>query len=258
MQSVWQSESFMRITINPVLDMETLRWVANSGTYEYYGPMMRACSSGGQTAQTDEALQQSQAAMAQTLNQNYSTAFAEQQGVLNQQRAQLSAIAANPMGYSPQELHAATTSINENTATAAKQAMGAAAAFAAAHGGADIGSGVTGQVAGEIASGAAQSKAQQLSTLSASNEALKRSNFWSAISGLNQVGTGFGSSGSTALSGAGSAAESAVGAGKGALEAKQAGWQNVAGIIGGISGLASAGVGAYGDFLKAGQPPQTV
>jgi hypothetical protein len=29
----------MKITINPVLDMETLTWVSNDGTYEYSGPL---------------------------------------------------------------------------------------------------------------------------------------------------------------------------------------------------------------------------
>ena len=31
----------MKITINPVLDMETLQWVANDGEYEYSGPVMK-------------------------------------------------------------------------------------------------------------------------------------------------------------------------------------------------------------------------
>ena len=200
------------------------------------------CCSGGEVGQTDKALQKSQAAMTDTLNKDYSVTFAEQQDVLAQQRAKLAYIAANPTGYTPEELHTATTSINENTATAAKQAMGAAAAFAASHGGADVGGGGAAQMAGQIASGAAQSKAQALAALSTQNQAMKRQNLWSALSGLQDVGSEYGGAGSTSISGAGSSAGSAVNAGSGALAAQQAQWGNMFGIISGIGGLASAAV----------------
>jgi hypothetical protein len=202
------------------------------------------CSSGGSVASTDEALQKSQAAMNNTLNADYSTTFAEQQSVLGQQRARMDAIAANPMGYTPVQLHTATTSINDNTARAAKQALGAAAAFAAAHGGAaDISGGGAAQMAGQIGSEAAQSKAGQLAALSQQSEELKQKNFWNAISGLNSVGSELGGAGGTAIGGAGNAASTSIGAGSGALAAKQAGWQNLSGIISGIGGLATAASG---------------
>lgn len=199
------------------------------------------CSSGGQIAANDEALQKAQTVMTNNLNSDYSTTFAEQQQLLGQQTARMNAIAANPMGYTTAQLHNATTSINENTSRAAKQALGSAAAFAAAHGGADVGGGGAAQLSGEIGSEAAQSKAGQLSQLSQQNEGLKQQNFWNAISGLNSVGSELGGAGGTAIGGASSAANSAVGAGSGALAAKQAGWQDVAGVLGGISGLVSAG-----------------
>lgn len=201
------------------------------------------CSSGGQIAANDEALQAAQTTMTNNLNQDYSTTFAEQQSLLGQQQARMNAIAANPMGYTTAQLHNATTSINENTSRAAKQALGSAAAFAAAHGGADVGGGGAAQLAGQIGSEAAQSKASQLSQLSQQNEGLKQQNFWNAISGLNSVGSELGGAGGTAIGGASSAANSAVGAGSGALAAKQAGWQDFAGVLGGISGLVSAGTG---------------
>lgn len=203
------------------------------------------CSSGGQVSQTDEALQKSQAAMTNTLNADYSTTFAEQQNVANQQIARMNAIAANPMGYTTPQLHAATTSINENTANAAKQAIGAAAAYAASHGGSagDVGGGPINQAVGAAVSGAAQSKAQQLSALSQQNEGLKQQNFWNAISGLNSVGSELGGAGGTAIGGAGSSAGSSIDAGKGAIAAQQAGWQDFAGVLGGVSGLIKAGTG---------------
>src|ERR1700704_4878630 len=113
------------------------------------------------------------------------------------------------MGYTPAQLHTATTSINDNTARAAKQALGSAAAFAAAHGSSDIGGGAIGQVAGGIGSAGAQSKSAQLASLSQQSEAMKQQNFWNAISGLNSVGSELGGAGGTAIGGAGSSASTA-------------------------------------------------
>jgi hypothetical protein len=206
------------------------------------------CSSGGEVGATDEALQQSQAAMTNTLNADYSTTFAEQQSVLANLNAKMNYEAANPMGYTPQQLATATTAINENTATAAKQAIGAAGAYAAAHGGADVGNGAIGQIAGQIGSAATQSKAQQLAALSNQNQGMKQQNFWNAISGLNSVGSEYGGAGGTAIGGAGSAANSSTGAGSGALAAQQAGWQDIGGVISGIAGLGAAGAKAYDEF----------
>lgn len=240
----------MRIITKIVLDMETMDVVLRE-SYVYEGPVDWCCSSGGEVSQSDEALQQAQTTMTNNLNADYSTTFSEQQSLLANQQARLAAIAANPMGYTTAQLHNATTNINENTATAAKQALGAAAAYSAGHGAADVGSGVAGQLAGSIASGAAQSKAQQLSQLSAQNESLKQNNFWNAIGGLNSVGSELGGAGGTAIGGAGTSADSAVKAGSGALAAQQAGWQDVAGIIGSVGSLVGAGAGAYNQIENA-------
>lgn len=240
----------MRITVNPILDMETLRWLP-AFSYEYDGPVLSFCSSGGEVGQTDEALQKSQAAETNTLNNDYATSFAEQQSVLANVNAKLNYETANPMGYTPQQLATSTTSINENTATAAKHALGSAAAFAATHGGADIGGGAVGEIAGQIGSAAAQSKAQQLAQLSTANQNLKQENFWKGLAGLSGVGSEYGSASGTAIGGAGNAASTAVGAGSGALAAQQAGWQDIGGVISGIGGLASAGVNAYTAVDKA-------
>lgn len=198
------------------------------------------CSSGGSVATEDQALQDSQVALNTTLSNDYNTSFAEQQSTLGNLQARLNYMASNPMGYTPQQLATATTSINENTANAAKQAIGAASAYAAAHGGADVGSGVTGEIAGQVASNAAQSKAQQLSSLSQQSQDLKQQNLWKAISGLSGVGNEYGGSAGTAVSGANGAAESAVNAGSGSLAATQAGWSDFGGIISGIGSLATA------------------
>jgi hypothetical protein len=209
------------------------------------------CSSGGSVGATDEALQKSQAAMTNTLNADYATTFAEQQSVLANLTAKMNYEAANPMGYTPQQLSTATTAINENTATAARQAISAAGAYAASHGGADVGNGAVGEIAGQIGSAAAQSKAQQLAQLSNQNQAMKQGNFWNAISGLNSVGSELGGAGGTAIGGAGRSADSSVNAGSGALAAQQATWQDIGGVISGIAGLGSAGAGAFKNVVDA-------
>lgn len=235
----------MRITTKAVYNIETgqlIEWVG----YEYSGPMVLACSSGGQIAQSDKDLQAAQAKMTSTLNADYSTTFAEQQNLLAQQTARMNAIAANPLGYTTAQLHTATTSINDNTSRAAKQALGSAAAFAASHGAADVGGGGIGQIAGEIGSAATQAKSGQLAELSQQNEGLKQQNFWNAISGLNSVGSELGGAGGTAIGGAGNAAESSINAGSGALAAQQAGWQNFGSVLSGIGGMAGGVLGAGG------------
>lgn len=192
---------------------------------------------------TDQALQDSQAALASVFGADATTAFSEQQQILGQQQARLNQMVANPMGYTPEQLHAATTSINENTATAAKQAIGAAASYAAAHGGSDIGGGPIGQEVGQITSGATQSKAQQLSSLSQQNEELKQQNMWKAIGGLQSVGSEFGSATGTTAGAGSSAASTSTGAGTGALNAGQAGIEDVGAILSGVGGLVQAGIG---------------
>jgi hypothetical protein len=182
--------------------------------------------------------------MTSTFNADYSQAFSEQQSVLGQTMAKFAAFAANPMGYTPQQLHAATTSINESTQQAATQALGQAAAFAASHGGsADISGGGAAALAGDIAAKTALTKSSELASLSQQNEAMKQENLWRGLQGLSGVGSQFGDAAARAAAGAGSAAGSAVSAGGGALQAQQAGWENTFGVMKGLAGLATAAPG---------------
>jgi hypothetical protein len=217
------------------------------------------CSSGGQITQTDKDIQAANAATAKTLQIHADMTFANQQAVLGRQQARLSQMVSNPMGYSPQELHVAATSINDNTARAAKQALGSAAAFAAAHGGADVGGGGAGTMAAEIGSEAAQSKSQQLGQLSAASEAMKRQNFLTGLQGLQQVGAEYGGASTAATSGSIGTADSAVQAGSGALAAQQAGWQNLSGVLTGIGGIVGGvtGMGGIAGLMKPAAKPVT-
>jgi len=197
-------------------------------------------------AASDIALQNADTAATQTYQQQATLAFGEQQSVLNSLNAKMSYMAANPLGYTPQELHLMTTNVNEQTATAAKQAIGSAAAFAASHGAADIGGGATGQIAGAIGSEAALSKARSLSEIASASEQLKQQNYWKAISGLSGVGGEFGGATSTSAGAGVGSSGAAVSAGGGAVSADEAATAKVAGMLGAIGGLTNSVTGIPG------------
>ena len=199
------------------------------------------CSGSGKVQDDAQQEQNLQLATSKTLAANYNTTFAQQQQVLAQQKAIANNVIANPMGLSPQELATATTSINENVARGAKQAMGAAAAFAASHGGADVGSGATGQIAGQIASDAASAKSGELANLSNTNQAVKRANLWQGINLLSQTGAEYGGSGSTSIGNEGGVVNAGTNAGQLSLTAGQTGYQDVLGGLQAAGGLALTG-----------------
>src|ERR1035437_873255 len=152
----------MWITIKAVYDIETLQLIERIG-YEYAGPLDLACSSGGKVAANDQALQDANVKAQTNLMADYGSSMANQSKILGNLQARMAYQSANPQGYTPTQLHAMTTSVNERTANAAKSAIGAAAAFAGQHGSSDVGGGGTGAMVGQIASQAAQAKAGELS-----------------------------------------------------------------------------------------------
>lgn len=204
------------------------------------------CSSGGKVAVDDQALQDATLASVKQQTADYGTTFAEQQQVLNSVKTRMQAEATNPLGYTPAQLAIQRTGINENFANAAKQALGSAAAFGAAHGSADIGGGATGQIAGEIGGAAATGAAQARASLAQQNEALKQENKWKALSGLDTVGAQYGGAAGTAIGSVSGVADASTQAGSGVLAAKQAGWDQLSGVLSGISGLATAASGFKG------------
>lgn len=204
------------------------------------------CSSGGKVAANDQALQDANLAANTNFLKNAQTAFGEQQQILGQQTAKFNYMMSNPMGYTPRELKIQTTGVNENFARAAKGALGSAAAFAAAHGGADVGGGGIGAEVGQIGATIAGGKAAALSDIASRNEEMKRQSFMTGLEGLQQTGAAYGGASGTSIGGAGTTGGDVTSAGSGVLAAKEAGWQELSGVLGGISGLAQAGVGAYG------------
>jgi hypothetical protein len=234
----------MRITTKAVYDIETGQLISWVG-YDYDGPLALACSSGGQVAVNDAALQAATLASVKQQTADYGVTFNEQQQVLNSVKTRLQAESLNPMGYTPAQLAIQRTGINENFANAAKQAIGSAAAFGASHGSADIGGGPTGAMVGQIASQAATGAAGARANLAQQNEALKQENRWKALSGLDTVGAQYGGAGATALGDVAGVAGASTGAGEGVIQAKEQGWNELSGVLSGISGLATAGVNAW-------------
>jgi len=237
----------MKITINPVLDMETLQWIANNGVYEYCGPIVRYCWSGGDVGANDKQLMAANATAAKTSTANYFDALGAQSQIANSLATKASYMAANPLGYSPEALHAATTSISDTTANAAKAAIGKAASFAASRGASDVGGSAAGMEVGNIAELAAGQKSAQLSELAQQNQAMKQQNLYAALSTLKGAGSEFGGVAGTAAGAAAGQTGASLKAGEGEIAAKQAQAEQIGTDIQGIAGLASAipGVGNY-------------
>lgn len=202
------------------------------------------CSSGGKVAANDQALQDANLAANTNFLNDSKVAFAEQQQIQAKQTALANNLIANPLGYTPKELAIQTTGVNENFARAAKNALGSAAAFAASHGGADVGGGGAGQIAAEIGTAAATGKAGALSDIASRNEAMKRESMMTGLSELNQAGSAAQSAEGGTISGAGTTGGTTTEAGTGVTAAKQAGWQDFAGVLGAVGGAASSFIGA--------------
>jgi hypothetical protein len=84
----------MKITINPALDMETLEWVANGGTYEYDGPLVLFESTSGD-AKANEA---AQTAFYKSMTTEQATTFGEDQALFNEvQQQSLPILAKGPL-----------------------------------------------------------------------------------------------------------------------------------------------------------------
>ena len=203
------------------------------------------CSSGGQVAQNDQALQNANLAANTNFLNDSKIAFAEQQQIQAKQTALANQMIANPLGYQPKELAAQTTSVNENFSRAAKQAIGASAAYAAQHGAADVGGGGAGQIAAEIGTAAATGKAGALSDIASRNEAMKRESMLTGLQELNQAGSAAQSAESGTISGAGTTGSTTTEAGTGVTAAKQAGWQDFAGVLGAAGGVLGAALSPF-------------
>lgn len=196
------------------------------------------CSDGDKTAKATEA---SQAAFTQTLQNSFGTAFAANQGILNNLSAKLTDAINNPKGFSPQTLALIKTNASDTVAQQTKGAQVAAGNYGASHGGADLGSGVQSQIEGSIAGQGAEESAKEQSNIDVQNGLVQNQNYWNAIKGLTDVAN---AENPTSYAGqATGAANSTADLSRSVLASQQAGWQNTFGIINGVAGLATAAAG---------------
>lgn len=198
------------------------------------------CSSGDHTVSSTE---QAQAAFTNTLNADFQIAFAKSQAILDQLNAKLTNMIQNPQGFSKEaETALRTQATTENTAEF-KNAAQNANTYIATHGGDALPSGVAAQINAQVAQGAASQEAGSQNAITMTNEQLKLDNYWKAISGLGGVAQ---EENPTGLANAEiGAANSVANLGDVYLRSKQAGWQNLGGVLSGIAGLGSAAVGGW-------------
>jgi hypothetical protein len=155
----------MKITINPVLDIETLQWVSNDGVYEYDGPTIRFDGGASGAAKENETAQSD---FYNAMTSEQATTFGEAQDILNnQQTAWNPVLAAGPyqFGFSTAEDDALKADITNEGATATTNTENAALLREQqASGGANAGpSGATEAINAQVAAEGAQSTAASLS-----------------------------------------------------------------------------------------------
>lgn len=221
----------MKMIINPVWNMETIRVVRHDGIYKYDGPIWWL--KGDSTAQAAEA---SQASFDQSLQQIFQQQYGAQSAITNYLTQQLEPnISKGGQGMSPEALAAART---QSTDTLSDQFQGAERAVNATES-RGLPSGVNAQVGGSMMAQEAEAQASGQNQITMQNEQLKQANYWNSVGALsgdasliNPLGYASGStSGSSAVAGLSQANTAAQGPSAGA-------------IFGGIAGGALSGVGS--------------
>lgn len=220
----------MRITINPVYDIETFVLLEHGGQYECAD--VSYCK-GDPTARAAEQQQM-------TFDQQLMGIFQRQYGAQSQITKYLSGqlepiISKGGQGMSPEALAAART---QATDTLSNQFQGAQRAINATQQ-RGLPSGVNAQVSGSLMAQQAEAQAAGQNQITAQNEALKQANYWNSIDALsgnaaqiNPLGyAGSATSGGNTVAGLSQANTQASGPGLGAI---------FGGILsGGAQGLAS-------------------
>lgn len=220
----------------------------------------------GPSAQ-EKSLQNQLSTFSSLLQQNYSTLFGKQQGVLDAINRSLSPILrAGPSqrGMSGEEVAARQAQLIASTGAASKMAQQAARTFGAGEGGggtSGVTSGITKQIESAIASQQAGNLGAGLSSLEAQNWDIGRENYWRAAGGSQALAAGYDPN---------AAANAAIGSNQGAfqeaktiheqsMEASQMIAGGVTALAGGAAKFISGGVANLGDggwdagaFFKGG------
>jgi len=113
----------MRVTINPSLDIATLTWVSDDGTYEYNGPVAEL-----KVSKEAKANMRAQTAFYQQMTLQQTKMFAAQTDLLNQIKSvTLPILAKGPQqyGFTPEEDAMLRTAITDEGARATANVVGA-------------------------------------------------------------------------------------------------------------------------------------
>jgi hypothetical protein len=151
--------------------------------YKYTGPIFV-----GKASEQEKALADKQAAFYDTTTRLFQQQFANQQQTLNFLQGYLEPLIKNPTGYSPEAMTAMRTSASDTISQQYKNAEQNFQNRSFVLGARQLPSGalLKGEEAIQQAHAADEANAQNQITLS--NEQLKQTNFWNAISALSGVG----------------------------------------------------------------------
>lgn len=176
----------MRITINPCLDMETLRWVSADGVYDYVGPV--ASFKGDKTVKAAETSQNS---FDSSLQNIFTQQYATQKSNLDYLTAKLKPqINAGGTGYTPEQLASMRTSATDTNSAQFQAAKAALQESISQRSGGSKLTGVSGastEADAALLNSAAQTEAGSQEQITAANANLQQSNYWNAINTLNGV-----------------------------------------------------------------------
>jgi hypothetical protein len=181
----------MKVITHAVLDMETMEWIREEEeSYEYCGPVAKACGPTGQEKQEASAQQ----VYSQKVQANYNTLFGEQQGVMNNLNSIFTPIAeAGPsqQGFASPELAALNTQAIDTTGA---NYANAARALGGQLAGRSTAAGATGP-SQAIQAGLASSAAGQLSNeelgITQANYAQGNANWQNATGGLQALNSSY-------------------------------------------------------------------
>lgn len=200
----------------------------------------------GPSAQQEQLAGQEQT-FSQILNQNYNTRFADQSAALQELNQSLSPIVAagpNQQGFSGQELSALNTQAINASGAANRNAVQAAQLSPAFRSDSGLESGIAQQIRGGIASTEAGNLANQQLGITQQNYATGRQNYFGATGALQALSNAYNPNAGAALSGS----EQAFGSATKIQDMKN---QEVASIVGGITGLAGSLIPGIGGAFKA-------
>lgn len=203
-------------------------------------------------SQSEKNLQASEASFDQTLQQDYSTTFAQNQDILNSLNSVLQPIVQagpNQQGYSPQELAALNTQAIESNAQGYQQVAQATGQQEAAAGGGKtfLPSGVNAQINAAEASAAESNLSNENLGITTSNYAQGRANWQQALSGEESVAAG-----ESPVAYAGATTNANQAAFGEANTINQQSNAEFGQILGGIEGIGSAAVGGIENLDTTG------